>query len=96
MTEQVEQTEKQELPGEGAADFLKIIGWLYCLASMFAGLHLMSQKTGPSVYLAESDPVLVAYGIGLMVSGVVFLALCQVIASICYNVRTIAQNSFNR
>lgn len=84
---------KEELPGEGAADFLKIVAVLYLVASVIGGIYLMMQKVGASSYSTKSDPTYVAYGIGIIISGIVFFALSQVLAAICYNVLTIAKNS---
>jgi len=41
----------------------------------------------------EPNQTMINWGIGIMFSGLIFMAFCQVLAAINSNIRTIAQNT---
>lgn len=94
MSETIEK-KQMALPGEGSSEFLKMVAWIYLVLSILGGFNfIVSGSADRGDYGSEPNQAMINWGIGIIFSGIVFMALCQVIAAINLNIRTIAKNSF--
>jgi hypothetical protein len=91
----VTQKKVQILPGGDSADYLRLVSWAILISGVFGGLYVVFTLGGvqSSSYLARKDPVIIGYGIGLIIGSIFTSVLCHTVAAISDNVRTIAKNS---
>lgn len=93
MSEPIEK-KQIDLPGEGSSEFLKMVAWIYLVVSILGGLNfIVSGSADRGDYGSEPNQVMINWGIGIIFSGLIFMAFCQVLAAINSNIRTIAQNT---
>lgn len=73
------------LPGESAVFWLKVVAWVYCIASVYAALWIEKQfGTVPDKFDigTEANTVAIAISISVGFQGVVTLVFLLVVASI--------------
>ena len=74
---------------------MRLVAWIILIGALIGGGYIIStlSQVPYGTYSTRKDPAIVAYGIGVIVSGLFLTAFSYAIAAICDNIRLMAKNS---
>lgn len=83
------------LPGESSSDMLRLLAWIFLIGGIAAGIYVIASlsEVPYRTYSTRKDPVIVGYGIGLIVTSIFMSVFSYALAAISDNVRVVAKNS---